>query len=81
MDQHDAPKPDSIARAVGKELVRETGRSLRWGGAGAVVGAVGLGGVGFYLLGLKGLAIGACAGAVLGGLAALWFYFEASTVT
>lgn len=66
-----------LGRDVGKDLLRETVTTLKWAMGGAIVGAVALGGIGFWKFGTTGLAIGAVAGAVVGGAAGFWLYFSA----
>ncbi|MGB0413109.1 MAG: hypothetical protein ACPGJU_01570 [Coraliomargarita sp.] len=62
-----------VGREVGKDLVRETGTAIKWAVGGALIGAVVLGGLGFWKFGVTGLAIRAIVGGVVGG----WFYFSA----
>ena len=59
----------SIFRALW-DGVKET---LGWVLAGAVVGALALGGLGGYHFGWPGLGMGLVAGAVIGGILFLWF--------
>ena len=56
------------AREVGKDLVSGTKKILKWALGGAIVGALVVGGVGFWLLGMKGLGIGVLIGAVIGAI-------------
>ncbi len=48
-----------VGRDVGKDLLRETGTTIKWALGGAFLGAVVLGGLGFWKFGVTGLAIGA----------------------
>ena len=66
-----------LGRDVGKDLLRETGTTLKWAVGGALVGGVALGGIGFWKFGVMGLAIGAVAGAIVGGAVGFWLYFSA----
>ena len=66
-----------IGRDVGTDLVSETVTTIKWAVGGALIGAVVLGGIGFWKFGVTGLAIGATAGGVVGGVAGGWFYFSA----
>ena len=66
------------AREVGKELFNQSKLTLKWALGGAVVGALALGGVGFWFLGLSGLGVGALIGAVLGGFVGGWLYLQIS---
>ena len=66
-----------IGQEVGQDLVQETGTTIKWAVGGALIGAVVLGGLGFWKLGVTGLAIGAIAGGVVGGVVGGWFYFSA----
>lgn len=66
-----------LGRDVGKDLLRETGTTMKWTLGGALVGAVALGGIGFWKFGIAGLAIGAVAGAAVGGGIGFWLYFSA----
>jgi len=66
-----------VGRDVGKHLLRETGTTIKWAFGGAVVGAIIVGGVGFWKFGVTGLWIGAVAGALLGGAMGGWAYFSA----
>ena len=54
-----------VALDVGKGLLSETKITLKW----ALVGALIVGGAGFWFLGLKGLGMGALIGAVIGAIA------------
>jgi hypothetical protein len=60
-----------------QDLVHETGTTIKWAVGGALIGAVVLGGLGFWKFGVTGLAIGAIAGGVVGGVIGGWFYFSA----
>ena len=64
-------------RDVGKELLRETGTTIKWAVGGAFFGAIVLGGLGLWKFGVTGLGIGAIVGAVVGGAAGGWAYFSA----
>ena len=65
------------ARDIGKDLVGGTKTTLKWALGGAIVGALVVGGVGLWLLGMKGLGIGvligAGIGAIVGGGVYLWW--------
>ena len=62
-----------IGRDVGTDLLHETGTTIKWAVGGALIGAVVLGGLGFWKFGVTGLTIGAIGGGVVGG----WLYFSA----
>ncbi len=80
-DKSGASSPGrKLASEVGGELKREAGAWLKWFAVGAVVGAVILGGLGFYILGFKGLLGGAAVGAILGGTGLWLFYLNATTL-
>ena len=66
-----------IGRDVGTDLLHETATTIKWAMGGALIGAVVLGGIGFWKFGVTGLAIGAIAGGVVGGVIGGWFYFSA----
>ena len=66
-----------IGRGVGTDLLHETGATIKWAVGGALIGAAVLGGLGFWKFGVTGLAIGAIAGGVVGGVGVGWFYFSA----
>jgi hypothetical protein len=66
-----------VGREVGKDLLRETGTTIKWAFGGAVVGAIFVGGLGFWKFGVTGLWIGAVAGALIGGAIGGWLYFSA----
>ena len=66
------------AREVGKELISQSKLTLKWALGGAVIGALALGGVGFWFLGISGLGFGALIGAVLGGFLGGWLYMQVS---
>jgi hypothetical protein len=68
-----------LARGLGVGLVEEGRTWLRFAGAGAGLGAIGLGGAGFWYFGLEAGAIGAAVGAVVGGLGAWLFYLLAAS--
>lgn len=72
MQDEDNSSPPSVAREVGKGLIEDARSTLRWVGGGALVGALGLGGAGFWFFGTDGLLYGAAIGAVAGALVALW---------
>jgi len=65
-----------LGRDVGKDLLRETGTTIKWTVVGALFGAVALGGLGLWKFGAEGLVIGAVVGAVVGGAAGVWVYFS-----
>jgi len=76
-----APKKDQspgfmeeMARDVGKDLASETKTTLKWALGGAIVGALIIGGIGFWLLGMKVLGVSALIGAVIGAIAGGWIY-------
>lgn len=79
--KRDERTPDSVVEAIKEgvtEGVVEAGRSmLSWAVGGAFLGAAVLGGFGLYHLGTIGLAIGAAAGAVIGGVGSWAFYVTA----
>ena len=64
-----------VALDVGKGLLSETKITLKWALVGAFIGALIVGGAGFWFLGLKGLGalIGAVIGAIAGGGLYLWW--------
>lgn len=66
-----------VGRGVGQNLLRETGTTIKWAVCGAVVGAVVLGGLGFWKFGAVGLGVGAIIGAVVGGATGGWVYLSA----
>lgn len=66
-----------VGRDVGKHLLRETGTTIKWAFSGAVVGAIVVGGIGFWKFGVTGMWIGAVTGALLGGAIGGWAYFSA----
>lgn len=66
-----------LGRDIGKDLLCETGTTIKWTLGGALVGAAVLGGLGFWKFGVTGLAIGAVAGAIVGGAIGFWAYFSA----
>ena len=79
-DRRDAPSRgfvEEIATDVGKDLVSGTKTILKWALGGAIVGALVVGGVGFWLFGMKVLGIGgligAVIGAIVGGAMYLWW--------
>ncbi len=65
--------------AFGRGLVSELGVSLRWALWGAIIGALLLGGAGFWYFSWQGLGYGLLAGAVIGGVGAWLFYLFASS--
>ena len=69
-----------LSRDVGKDLLRETGTTIKWVLGGALLGAVVLGGLGFWTFGVTGLAIGAIVGAVVGGVIGGWVYYSGSSL-
>ncbi|MHC4938654.1 MAG: hypothetical protein ACYTHK_06770 [Planctomycetota bacterium] len=73
----DHPNGDSLAKEIRDGLAEEAKSWLLWALAGAIVGAVLLGGIGAYFAGLKGLGIGALAGAALGGIGVGIIYLQA----
>jgi len=82
-DNHSAPETreksetGEIIKDVGKDLLRETATTIKWGIGGALIGAVILGALGFWKFGEVGLVVGAIAGAILGGAAGFLAYFTA----
>ena len=66
-----------IGREAGTDLVHETGTTIKWAMGGALIGAVVLGGLGFWKFGVTGLTIGAIGGGIVGGVIGGWFYFSA----
>ena len=72
----DRPHDESLAKEIRDGLAEEAKSWVRWAIAGAIVGAVLLGGIGAYFAGLKGLGIGALAGAVLGGIGVGLLYLQ-----
>ena len=70
----------NVGREVSKELVREAGRTMKWGGTCALVGATALGVLGLWKFGLTGLGIGIVAGAVVGGVGGIILYVKASSL-
>ncbi len=68
------------ALEIVKAIARETKTLLQWALGGAIVGALVVGGVGFWLVGMEGLGIGALigtgVGAIAGGGIYLWFFTE-----
>ncbi len=77
-------QPESLAKEtakeVGKELLKEGKTTVKWGLWGAAVGAVALGGAGWFKFGPKVGLIGAGVGAVVGGIGAAWFYVSATSL-
>jgi len=63
----------------GKGLLDDLGLSFRWALWGAIIGALVLGGVGFWYFSWAGLGYGLLAGAVLGGVGAWLLYLFALT--
>ena len=70
----------SLGSEIKADVKREVGTWFKWAAAGAMVGAVLLGGLGAYLLGSQGLLWGAGSGAVMGGLGSWLFYLNATTL-
>lgn len=70
----------SAVRETGKELVSEFKTTLLWALGGAVIGALALGGAGYWLLAMKGVGMGALAGAVAGAIAGGWVYLKGSSL-
>ena len=70
-----------LGREVGKSLIQEAGTTFKWGIGGAIVGALALGTLGLVKFGLTGGGIGAVAGAVIGGIGAVYVYTTASSFT
>ncbi|MCA9311604.1 MAG: hypothetical protein KDA21_10390 [Phycisphaerales bacterium] len=68
-----------VAEGVREGLVEEVGTWLKWAAAGALLGALLLGGFTFLKFGLVVGAIGAAIGLVVGGIGAWLFYLWAST--
>lgn len=66
--------PRTVVKEVAKGIAGDFFSFLKWTLAGAIVGAVLLGGAGWYLLSLEVGLYAAVAGAVIGGGATLWFY-------
>ena len=71
----------SLGREVGRGLIKEAGATLKWGIGGAIVGAAAIGALGLVKFGLTGGGIGAVAGAVIGGIGAVYVYTTASSFT
>lgn len=72
------PETESLVKGVGKGLLEEGKTTFKWGFWGALVGAVGAGGFGWYRFGFKAGLIGAGVGAVVGGIGAVGIYLSAS---
>jgi hypothetical protein len=70
---------ESFTKELGKGLLKEGKTTVKWGFWGAVVGAVALGGAGWFKFGPKVGLIGAAVGAVVGGIGAAWIYITASS--
>jgi hypothetical protein len=68
---------EEFIKDVGKDLLRETGTTIKWAVGGALVGAVVLGGLGLWKFGITSLTIGAVVGAALGGATGFWACFSA----
>jgi hypothetical protein len=66
-----------MGREIGKELLSETGTTIKWAACGALMCAAVLGGFGFWKFGLTGLAIGAAVGAIIGAVVGGWVYLSA----
>lgn len=80
MSETEAEESSTLGDEIIGEVKREAGAWLKWAATGAVLGAVILGGLGFYLLGFMGLLGGAAAGAVLGAIGLWLFYLNATTL-
>jgi hypothetical protein len=82
--QNTPPDSESFAKETAKEagkgLLKEGKATVKWGLWGAVVGAVALGGTGWFKFGTTMGLIGAGVGAVVGGIGAAWFYISASSL-
>jgi energy-converting hydrogenase Eha subunit A len=63
-----------VGRAVGRDVIEEGKSWLRWALGGAIVGALGLGGLGVYLFGVEALIYGVLIGAVIGAIGAWLLY-------
>ncbi|MFT4550252.1 MAG: putative membrane protein YeaQ/YmgE (transglycosylase-associated protein family) [Verrucomicrobiales bacterium] len=70
-----------ILRDTSKGLLKEAVVTLKWGIAGAVVGAALLGGAGLWKFGFTGLWVGALVGALVGGVGAVVLYTMGATLT
>jgi hypothetical protein len=85
MDSNEPSEFKSFGKEVGKGLLKEAKMeakiTMKWGLGGALVGAVVLGGVGWFKFGTTIGLIGAGAGALLGGAFAVWFYLSATTLS
>ena len=66
-----------FVREAGEDLVSETGETIKSAVGGALIGAVFLGGSGFWKFGVTGLVFGAIVGGVVGGVVGAWIYFSA----
>lgn len=80
MIEHEPPESRTLGQEVREDIVREAGVWLRWAVVGAIVGAVLVGGVGFWVFGFPGLVWGAGIGAALGGVGSWLFYLHATTL-
>jgi hypothetical protein len=76
--EHQTLGDESVVKEVGKGLLKEARPTLKWGLGGPLVGAVALGGAGWFKFGAKVGLIGAGVGAVVGGIGAGWFYISAT---
>ena len=72
-------KPDSYAKEVSKELLHEGKNTVKWGLGGAWLGAVDLGGAGWFKFGFTLGLIGAGVGTIVDGSGAAWIYISASS--
>ncbi len=79
-EEPDSTKNPSLAKEVGSEvkkgLVKEARNTLKWGLGGAIAGGLVLGILGLVKFGVTGLWIGAIAGALIGGIGAVFFYLS-----
>ncbi|MDP6963653.1 MAG: hypothetical protein QGF46_05750 [Planctomycetota bacterium] len=74
MIDQNKPESSSFGKELGEELKKEAGAWLKSLIMGAVLGAIILGSLGFYLLGTTGLLGGLAVGAVVGGVG-LWLLY------
>ncbi len=80
MSEQHKPESSSLGNEIKGERRREAGAWLKWAFAGAAIGAMILGGLGFLILGYSGLFGGAAMGAALGGIGLWSFYLNATTL-
>jgi hypothetical protein len=73
----DTDESQGFVKEVAKGLVKEVGVTLKWGLWGALLGAIALGGIGFWKFGFTGLWVGALAGALVGGIGAIVLFTSA----